>query len=59
MQARGQQLLPGPAFADDETRPVDGGEAGDLLLDLQEGRVLTEDGWRSGHPRMIAKNANY
>ena len=44
MQTGREELLPGTSFTDHETRPVDGGEARDLFLDLQEGRVFTKDG---------------
>ena len=57
VQAGGQQLLAGSTFADQETRPVDGRKARDLLLDLQEGGVFTEDGGGNGHSRMISKFA--
>ena len=57
VQPSGEQLLAGAPFADHEARSVDGGEARDLLFDLQERRILTEDGWGNSHGRMVSEFA--
>ena len=43
VQAGREQLLSGPSFADYQARPVDRREPGDLLLDLQEGGIFSEN----------------
>ena len=58
VQARREQFLAGPSLAHHEARAVDRREAGDLLLDLQEGGVLSENGWQIGHRSRISKFDN-
>ena len=58
VQARREQLLSGASFAHHETRAVDRREAGDLLLDFQEGGVFSEDGWSIGHRSRISNFDN-
>ena len=58
VQAGREQLLAGPSFADHQARPVDRREPRDLLLDLQEGGIFSENGWQIGHRSRISKFDN-
>ena len=54
VQARREQLLARASLADHEAGSADGGQAGYLFLDFEEGRILTQDRWKLDHRASVA-----